>query len=82
MGNEVFNDVLQCYLSAIRIMDKRTVEFVIGEQSCTDMGGAMKLATTVLPSVERIITRRVESLDTCYRVGDDGEWTVWGREDK
>lgn len=72
----VFNDNLQCYLQGARIDGKKTCYLYLSEHSVASMTGAIKVASFLLPSVERIITMAHNNPDTMYKK-ENGKWKAY-----
>lgn len=71
--------VLKCFATGayLVIPDRRTVVIDLGESSCTDMRGAIKRATELLPTVQRIFTVAGHEQDTTYQRESCGEWLAF-----
>ena len=71
-----WNNDLQCFLiETFHNSDQHSVGFVIGDDNCTDMSGAIRLASKIDPLV-RVITTGYKNykLDVGYVRLDDGHW--------
>jgi hypothetical protein len=77
-----FDERLQCHVRWIAYhFDTRCCEMYLGEQSCTDMGGAIAVAKAIDPRVQEIFTFQQNGgksrADTTYRlVGDQWEFDL------
>ncbi len=73
----VFHTGLVCHVrQALYDFEKRKGRLVLGQSnSCTDMGGAIKLFQAIDERVTLVETFRPNgSRDTYYKKGKDGEW--------
>lgn len=62
----VFNSQLICYVHAVRVVGNGIVQIEIEEDNCTDMNGAIALATALMPGCQKIVTYAGKKRDTCY----------------
>lgn len=67
-------DGLMCDLTGL-YADYRSRRVVLFLEGCCDMGGAIRLATAVIPDVERIDTYDGADADTAY-VKDAHGWSA------
>lgn len=59
-------DYLVCALSSVVIdEEQKTVRFNVPKWNCTDMAGAIKLATLALPSVKLVEVRSPDGYADC-----------------
>jgi hypothetical protein len=70
-----WNKQLMCHLDDwVKYTGTGMVSLIVGRGECTDMSGAIKVATTLLPEVHRIDVFDDQRLDTVYqRTGDTWE---------
>lgn len=76
--SEYFDDELKCFLHAISIdKENNGLKFWIADGNCTDMRGAIRLATSKWPQCKTILTGYTDGkLDMAYVKTDDGVWVA------
>ncbi len=61
-----WSDKLQCYYRGWMVTKEGWLSLILPEGSCTDMSGAIAVATAIMPNVERIQTWSGGIRDTAY----------------
>ena len=79
-AEKAFNDDLQCYLKGMTLSAHGEVILWLGENSATDMVGAIRLATRVFPWCEVIRTMTGNVPDTLY-ARRNGKWFAFYPDD-
>lgn len=70
----LYSATLMCRWSAWRVVAADHLALDMDEGNCTDMSGAIQVATTLCPSVRQIDTYAAGVADTVYVLGSDGKW--------
>lgn len=70
----VFHEGAQCYVVALRYdFVERRGRLIMGDDSCTDMSGAIRMFEAIDPGVQSIATFAGATPDTSY-VRVNGKW--------
>jgi PAS domain-containing protein len=72
----VFSEELQCFWISWAAISPRALELRLEDCSCTDMSGAIEVATRLLPGVRLIQTYGGRKPDTRYELVS-GEWQAF-----
>ena len=70
--NGVFNTDLVCNLRAITVHRDAVIMF-LPKGDCTDMSGAIKIATSIHPKCKRVVTISGDAVDMVYQI-KAGKW--------
>lgn len=73
----IWNSELQCFWNSWRCIDEKTLYLILGTDSCCDMGGAIRLGKTLLPTVARIDTFNPDYPDVRYEKNSEGAWICY-----
>lgn len=71
--NNTWSDLLQCNWSHWFAVNEKTLCLYLPSYNVTDMTGCIKTASTLMPSVERVMVWSGGKQDTCYKK-IDGKW--------
>lgn len=78
----VWSSVLQCGFYGVRALDDNIVAIDLPEHNVCDMGGAIKLCSSFLPAVYKIVVFSGGVPDVVYEI-KDSKWTAYCmRDDK
>jgi hypothetical protein len=72
-GSGAFSRILVCNIVSIKVTEQ-VIHLYFPMHNCCDMGGAIKVATTIIPDIKLIYTYSGPALDTCYSKCRDGQW--------
>ena len=75
----VYSSTLMCNLMGILPIVATVIRMDFPKNHCCDMGGAIKIATAILPDVRHIYTFSGLERDTEYHKRSNGEWVVLDR---
>lgn len=67
---------LKCFWVAIEPLDEHTIAIHLADGHCSDMTGAIKIATAISSEITKIITLSGTSTDTMY-VYEDSQWKAF-----
>lgn len=68
-----FSRILVCNVDSIKITEQ-VIHLYFPANNCCDMGGAIKVATAIIPDIKLVYTYSGPALDTCYSKCRDGQW--------
>ena len=72
----VFSRTLMCRVIGMVPFMEGAIRMDFPKNNCCDMGGAIKIATTILPEVKHIYTFAGKEPDTEYHRRSSGEWVA------
>ena len=70
------SEALQCRWGAWSVIDYGELRLDLHPMDCCDMNGAVKVATTLMPEVKRIVTFKGSNRDAEYRMTRTG-WQAY-----
>lgn len=73
---ECFSDDLKCFWRSIEVAGENRIRIHLQEGNCTDMSGAIKVATALMPDVTHIYTYSGAGLDSVYVKDNGRKWVA------
>lgn len=73
---ESLSKELVCEVEGVYISASSTVMFRLPMNGCSDMRGAIRSATRLCPTVQRVVTMSGKEPDTAYIKLADGDWNA------